>query len=183
MEIGDYLLPDNIIIERKRNNDLIGSIMSGRLFEQLNAMPKDHTCVLAIISDNLWKDFYFCRSRNIHSSYIGLLSTLTKSYSNVRTIFLESDEQLCDYIVSLHSKLTKEGESSRPSPTFRFPKSIKERKENALTAAEQVGVKTAKRILKEHNTIANICNLSAEEIQQVTGVKKKQAENIYALLH
>jgi len=146
-------------------------------------MPKENKCILAIVASNLWKDFYFCKSRNIHSAYLGTLSSIVKSYDNVKIIMLESDEQFCDFLVSLHNKLTSEGKSTRPAPVFRTAKSTKERRENALTAIQGIGVQMARKLLSKYGTINAIANATEEDLMSIDKLGKATAKNILETLN
>jgi len=183
IEVGDYLLPDGYAIERKKGNDLMASVGNNRLFEQLNALYEFDHPVLCIVSDNIWKDFYFSKNRFIHKQFIGTLTTLTCKYPKLKTIFIEDDDMFVGYIQSLHNKLLDDGHSERPTPIHRKSKSMKVRSEDTLTCAEGVGIKTAKRILKHFGSIDNLCDAKLEDIQLVKKVPKNAAENVYNLIH
>ena len=57
MELGDYLLSNNIVIERKcvQTGDLIGSLKNGRLNKQLKLLLNTFKTVILLIeySDNI----------------------------------------------------------------------------------------------------------------------------------
>ena len=183
IECGDYLLPNGFAIERKTGKDLIHSIQDGRLFQQLNNLCQYEHPVLAVITDNIWKDMFYSRNRHIPSVYIGTLSTITSKYPTVTMIFLDSDGEFIKYLVSLHKKLTEEGKSERPSPVMRRARSFRIVMENGLCAVKGISVKSAQRILHHFDSIENLCNASKNDIEDVKGIGKKQAEAVYDFLH
>ena len=79
LEVGDYLLDNGYAIERK-DKDLIQSILSNRLYDQLNNLCSYDHPILCITIQNIWKLFYYSHSRFIDKSYIGTLTTLTCKY-------------------------------------------------------------------------------------------------------
>lgn len=180
--VGDVLLDNSFAIEIKRK-DLIQSIISNRLYEQLNALCDYEHPILCIVMDNIWKDFYYSNSRWIHSSYIGTLGTLTTSYPKLKTIFLNDEKQLVDYIVSLDKKIHKEGASERPKPIMRKAKLDSEIRENILCMIPGLAVGKSKKILECFGSIKNVANASAEEIQMVEGIGKKLSEVIRKYLN
>lgn len=182
IESGDYLLDDGFAIERK-DKDLVQSIISNRLYEQLNGLCEYPHPILCIVMDNLWKVFYFSQSRWIHSAYNGMLTTLSISYPNLKVMQFSDEKEFMDYIVSLDKKIHKEGVSSRPVPLVRKPKSINERKENMLSMIEGLGISKAKEFINEFGTIENLCNADLEQLKKIKGVGKKLAGNVFNTLH
>ncbi|KAJ2646512.1 DNA repair protein RAD16 [Coemansia sp. RSA 1250] len=49
LEVGDYVLHDGLVVERKSLSDLIGSLRSGRLFNQAAAMTRFYACAALLI--------------------------------------------------------------------------------------------------------------------------------------
>ncbi len=182
IEVGDYLLDNGYAIERK-DKDLVQSIMSNRLYEQLNNLCQYEHPVLCITLDNLWKTFYFSRGRYIHRSYLGTLITLTTRYPKLKVMFLQDEEEFISYIASLDKKIHEEGKSTRPAPQMRKAKSIKMRKENSLTAIEGVSVGKAKKLLNHFGSIRNIAIANLTDLEEVDGIGKKLAEKIMEVLN
>ena len=182
LDIGDYLLPDSTIIERKTGPDFLHSIIDGRLWSQAGSLSQYKHPIIVIISKDLWKDMYFSKGRYIHKSYYGAVSTLLSSY-NISVINFISEEDFVDFLDSLHKKILKEKPSSRPSPLVRKAKTIEERKENCLSMIEGISVNKAKLLLKEFKNIKTISEKSIKELESVKGIGKKLAENIYNTLN
>lgn len=182
LSVGDYLLDNGYAIERK-DKDLVQSILSNRLYDQLNNLCQYEHPILCITLQDLWKTFYYSRSRYIHRSYIGTLTTLTAKYPNLKLIYLQDEQEFVDYIVSLHKKLTENKKSERPAPIMRRSKKIQIRMENALTTAEGISVGYAKKFLKHYNSLEELVDASIEDMMKIDGVGKSKAESVYKLLH
>ena len=182
IEVGDYLLDNGYAIERK-DKDLISSIQSNRLYEQLNNLSQYDHPILCITLQDLWKTFYFSRSRYIHRSYLGTLTTLTTKYPKLKIMFLQDEEEFISYVVNLDKKIHEDGKSERPAPQLRKAKSIKMRKENALTAIEGVSISKAKKLLECFGSVRNIANANPKELEMVDGIGKKLAEKIRETLN
>jgi len=182
LEVGDYLLDNGYAIERK-DKDLISSIQSNRLYEQLNNLCQYDHPILCITLNDLWKTFYFSRSRYIHRSYLGTLTTLTVKYPKLKVMFLQDEEEFISYVANLDKKIHENGKSERPAPHLRKAKSIKMRKENSLTAIEGVSIGKAKKLLECFGSIRNIANAKPPELEMVDGIGKKLAEKIRETLN
>jgi len=183
-ECGDYLLPSGFAVERKKGRDFLGSLLSKRLYEQLINLCQYEHPILAVISDNIWKDFYFSQSRYIHNVYLGTLSTITAKFPNVRIIQFEDDDQFINFLVSLETKLNEDGGSKdRPKPFARRPTSMQDRKENCLAQIEGVGIKMAQKLLQEYGSINKVAQATEEALQEVDKLGKKTAKNIVETLN
>jgi ERCC4-type nuclease len=183
-ECGDYLLPCGYGIERKKGRDFLGSLLSKRLYEQLINLCQYEHPILAVISDNIWKDFYYSQSRYIHNVYLGTLSTVTAKFPQVRILQFEDDDQFIAFLVSLEKKLLEEGgDKERPKPFARRATSLEDRKENCLAQIEGVGIKMAQKLLKEYGSINKIAQATEEALQEMDKLGKKTAKNIVETLN
>lgn len=183
-ECGDYLLPNGFAVERKKGRDFLGSLLSKRLYEQLINLCQYEVPILAVISDNIWKDFYFSQSRYIHNVYLGTFTTITAKFPKIRVVQFEDDEQFVNFLISLEKKLTEDGgEKSRPKPMMRKPESVQDIKENCLAQIPGVGIKSAQNLLRTYGSINQIANLTEETLQEIDKIGKKTAKNIVETLN
>lgn len=67
LEIGDYLLTPDICVERKSIPDLIGSLSSGRLFTQLDAMCRAYSKPVLLIEFDRDRPFHLMVLASLHS--------------------------------------------------------------------------------------------------------------------
>ena len=155
LEVGDYLLDNGYAIERK-DKDLVQSILTNRLFEQINNLCSYDHPILCITLQNLWKTFYFSKSRYIYNSYLGVLTTLVSRYPKLKLVFLQDESEFIDFLVKLNKKIHEEKSTVRPAPMMRKALTIDERRENALTAIEGVSITKAKKLLECYGSIKNI---------------------------
>jgi len=182
IECGDYLLSDGYAIERKTIQDFIASISDRRLFTQLNSLIQYPNPILAIVGNNKWEQFYYSRNRYIHSVYLGTMTTILLSYPKVKIIQFDTEDEFVSFLTSLEKKLNEDGKhSERPKVMTRKPESLEDRKENSLSCAKSIGIKTAKVCLGRYKTIDDICKISLKELEGILG--KKAAENLYELLY
>lgn len=161
----------------------MASVIDRRLFEQANNLCEAEHPVIAVVTENIWKDFYFSRSRWVHKQYLGTIATLTAKYPKLQIIHLDSDDMFIDFLALLHKKLTEDGNKERPSPVMRRAKSLEMRKENMLCAVDGVSVATAKKLLKKYKTIENLCTAEVKDLILIEKIGQKQAEKIYKILH
>ena len=182
LDIGDYLLPNDVVIERKSGSDFILSIKDNRLWNQLSNLSQYENPIVIIESENIWKDMYFSNSQYIHKSYFGAISTIAVSFG-IPVITVETREDTIRLIKSIYKRVTSEGKSERPVKKLRKAKTIDEVKEDMLAQIPGLSIKKSKKLLECFGTIQNIANAKKEEFELVEGVGKKLAKIIYDAFH
>ena len=183
-EVGDYLLNNGFAVERKKGRDLMGSLQSKRLYEQLNNLCQYEHPILAIVTDNLWRDFYFSHSRFIHDTYMGTISTIIAKYPKMRIVQFETDADFCRFLISLEKKINADGgPKERPKPMNRKATKPCEIKENCLCAIPGVGVPMSKKLLKKFGSVRGVSQASEEDLLSIEKLGKKTAKSILETLN
>ncbi len=152
LEVGDYIVSDKIVIERKRVNDFISSIVDGRLFEQAKKLASSCPRPVLILEGNLWTASKY---RNVHiHAILGALLTVTVKF-NILVLLSRDSESTAFYIYEL-AKIEQEKEKRGIKTTFaRKSKSVKEIQIALLSSLPGIGPKRAEKILKEFRTPLN----------------------------
>ena len=149
LEVGDYILPDGIAIERKRGDDFLHSIIDGRLWVQANNLTQYDVPIFCVVSNNMWKDMYFNKSRHIHKAYYGALATLISKFS-IPTVNFSSDEDFVDFICYLYSKILSDKKSTRPVMRLAgFPVSAKIDKKCNVNYCKNTNEKNIKKTIEQ----------------------------------
>lgn len=182
IESGDTLLDEGYAIEIKRK-DLLQSITSNRLYDQLNLLMEYSNPILCIVMDDIWKCMYFSNSRWIHKAYRGTLTTLATSYPRLKVFHFQDEDELVEFIVGLDKKIHKEGTSSRPVAIHRKTKKIQIRMEDAVAMTEGISIKKSQILLKHFNSIYDLASASLKDIEEVPGFAEKSAKRVWNLLH
>ena len=90
LEVGDYILTPEICVERKSISDLIGSLNSGRLYNQATAMSRFYTSPMLLIEFDTNKPFSlqgkYYMSRDVQSSDLSKV-TFKKTVSRSLSLF------------------------------------------------------------------------------------------------
>lgn len=179
IEVADYLLSDGYAIERK-DDDIITSIKSRRIFEQLNNLCNYDRPILALNVDNLWRLFYYANSNYIHKQWVGFINTVIIKYPKLKLMPYSGEQQFIDLLVSLENKIHDTGEKkSRPKPIMRKPRSLSDSQENILCAIKGISVPTSKKLLKHYGSVSKVINATQEQHLQIDKVGKALASRIY----
>jgi len=182
IEVADYLLDNGYAVERK-DDDLLNSIISHRIWEQLNNLCNYEHPILAYNVENLWKMFYFSQSRYVHKQYLGVMTTLCTKYPNLKVVPYHGEDQFIEFILSLEKKIHDTGDKTRPAPMMRKARSIEQRKENCLSGIEGISIGKAQKLLDCFGSIKNISNASEDELKMVEKIGPKLAKNVWETLN
>jgi len=167
LKIGDYLIGD-IIIERKTISDLISSMISKRIIEQLKQM-KQYPQQLLILEGDL-EDIDFNPN-----AIRGFILSVVTNYQ-IPIIFTKNSEETTKYLIILAKQQLKP--RTEISLHSRIPKTLKEQKQYILEAFPNIGPVTAKKLLKEFKTISNTINAQEEDLEKILRKKAKDFKKI-----
>ncbi|MDE1845970.1 MAG: hypothetical protein KGH53_01670 [Candidatus Micrarchaeota archaeon] len=174
LPVGDYILSDRICVERKTSSDLEGSVMSGRLFEQLDRLRSSFEKPMLVIEGNGFR---------LGSSVI--LGTALKIYIEygIPILWSESAMETAD-ILSAISKREQEHKSHEPRMQG-LKKAYTEDQWQLLilSSIPGVGTKLAKNLLEHFKSIKNIVMADTEELTKIEKIGKKKAQRIYEILN
>ena len=173
---GDYVVGPGTVVERKTVGDLHLSIMSGRLWQQMRKIRAAGNSPFLLIEG---VSVFAGPVRN--SGIRGVcLAVSDLGIAIIRT------QDATDTAEWLYRLAVRRREGPPPARLVNLHRSRSPRispGEAALTAAPDVSVITARRILAEFGSLRDVCEASVDELQAVPGVGIKRATSIAALIH
>jgi len=178
LEVGDYIISPNSAIERKRKQDFLKSLYSGRLFDQAHRLSQAYEHSILIVEGKL---SYFTERITKPQVFWGTLTTLTFQYG-LNVFFTTETQQTADLI----NALIKHRSFGRPKGPFvqKKPKAINLEKSQLTLVSNLpgVGLKLADRVLKQFGTVRKVFCASVAEFSLVKGVGRKKSEKIAKVL-
>ncbi|MGC9209845.1 MAG: ERCC4 domain-containing protein [Acidilobus sp.] len=176
---GDYVIPEDIIVERKSASDFISSLFDGRLFDQASRLTESHEEVYYIIEGDLFRELKLWPTRR--RQVLGALATLVMVYG-VRLLWSPSREETAEILAAMASKSEESGRG--PVVINKKPKlrSIREWQLYILQSFPGIGLKTAERILQKFGSLEGFFNASVAELATVEGLGETKAARIKELI-
>jgi len=183
LPVGDYLLEDKIIIERKTLSDFLVSIKNGRIFQQAYRIAQSGKNGLIILEGNKsMVDSSSMSRKAVQGALIHL--ELFIGIPVIRSLNIQ--ETLVLMVDILHQcqqqQLPRIKRIISGNPGIRINKKQRQ-KLFLIQNLPGIGTKKGLALLKSFSTIENIMNSSQEDLTKVKGIGKKLAERIYAILH
>lgn len=176
LSIGDYILPGEIIIERKTVKDFISSILDRRLFKQARNLLRYKTPMFVVEGE---EDIFSIT--NVHPNAIrGAIISLLLDYKipivNTRN---ESETAFVIYTILQRIKKNKKEIILRD---LQKPKDNDQVKEYVVSALPGVGLVLARRILDRFKTLEKVFSLTEKDLLEVEGIGKEKAKKIISLM-
>ncbi len=173
LPIGDIVYGE-LCIERKTTEDLVSSIVDGRLFAQVENMVENYkNPVILIESDlsNISKYLQFSNRRMKMSHIYGVIARLVISY-RIPVIFCNTRQRFVKFVKKLIEK------SDKPLNRKKVvKKKVDDPALNMIMSVKGIGLKKGERILKHYGSI---CKINLESVPE--GVNEKDIKKILEVI-
>jgi len=186
LKVGDYIVFDNVVIERKTVSDLLTSFYDGRLFIQCSELVKHFSTPLLIVEGNI-EDLKF-ESRGSLRSYNQKFQLV---YDSLITIILDfkiplvhtpNIEHTTNFLIAIANKLSRKYSYGPLLRKIRKQTSEQIQQLSVLSSLPGVGGMFAVKMLKEFNTPKRALNASAAELAKISGFGTVRAQRIRKIL-
>lgn len=177
LSLGDYVVSDQIVVERKSSRDFAHSLFDGRLFDQARRLTEHYPIVVYVVEGDPLRVY---RYRSRVKQLTAAISSLIIDF-NAKVIYSEGPWHTAMIIESLAKRTVQ---SKRSIVLHKKPK-LSSTRDWQLFIVESfpgIGPKTAERILEEFGTIERFINASIVELSRVPGLGEKKAETIKRIL-
>jgi Fanconi anemia group M protein len=175
LEVGDFIVSDDIIVERKTSSDFVKSVIDGRLFNQLVAMRNSCKKPLLIIEGEKRRAAGLGSSA-LYGAFASILSDFQITIFNTANI-----EETIQFIFHLARREQMERNKRITIRHGKKPISIVEKQKYIISGLPNINSVLADKLLRELRTLANIFNADESQLLNIDGIGKKIAQNIWEL--
>jgi DNA excision repair protein ERCC-4 len=174
--VGDYVVSDRVVVERKTVPDLAESLFDGRLFDQVRRMREYYEIPVVIVEGEIGE---LGRITGRATQVLQALAALSIDYG-VRVLWSRG---VGDTAALLYTLSCREREAGRPVVLNRKPRLDKLWMQQlyVVQSLPGVGPRLAERLLEKMGSIAAICRASIVELERVLGAER--ARRVYRILH
>ncbi len=175
LEIGDYFIPPETIVERKTTSDLAISIVDGRLFSQAYRLSeRTENPIIIIEGEDL-------DGLNVSINAIkGALISLAQTF-RIPVLRTKDQRDSAWYMNQLHEQRERIGQNKGVKKGY-YPKRAENQRRYILKALPGVGPKIAKTLLEEFGSVKSLANAELDDLKKVPGLGKVKAEKVYQIL-
>ncbi|MBN2167382.1 MAG: hypothetical protein JW717_13995 [Marinilabiliaceae bacterium] len=175
MKAGDYLINDEIIIERKTRDDFALSIIQGRLFNQCAKLKKSNKHVILLIEGNP----YNTRHDIDRQAIKGALLSIAVCWQ-IPIIYSIDTADSAQMLYLMGKQLLKN--HSGYFRNSKSPKNIKKKAVYFLQGLPSVGIVLAKLLLEKFGSVENVLLANENQLLEIEGIGKKKAEKIRSFI-
>jgi len=191
IEIGDYVY-DDVCFEAKSTIDFLGSVMSKRLWTQLDNMDRHYQtnvviihgsldeAILNIIENSKSKLPIVSRKLMLNNKFLGAIARIILD-TDIKPVWVSSVEDAAAIITGVSKIKPITRETIRPQVFKRL--STDDLRLDLLTGIKGVSIKKAKDLIKEFGSIMEIGECSEYQIQAIEGIGNTLAKRIISTLN
>lgn len=178
LEIADFIVSDDVAVERKSVADFVDSIIDKRLFKQARSLKNNFEKPIFIIEGE--ESIY--SMRNVHPNAIrGALSALAISFS-IPILHTKNESDTAKLLKTMAKREQEEREKAVSIRGKKKPLKGPKLQKYIVEGFPNIGPKLAEGLLKKFKTIKKIVNAKEEELRKVEKVGKKTAKRIKELV-
>ncbi len=172
LDVADYVVSEEVGIERKSANDFIQSIIDGRLFDQVERLKRAYEKPVIIIEGELYG------IRNVHPNAIrGAIAAVTLDWG-VPILFSSGTEETAQFIYLMAKREQEERKKEVRLRSEKKALTLAERQRLIVEGLPNVSATLAKRLLKHFGNVERVFTATEEELQEVEGIGPKKAREI-----
>ncbi|NUB90045.1 DEAD/DEAH box helicase [Haloterrigena sp. SYSU A121-1] len=175
LDVGDYVLSDRVVVERKSVADFVDSLVGGdrSVFEQVGAMARHYSRPIVVVEgDGLYEQ------RDVHPNAVrGALSSLAVDFgaSVLRT---EGEGETTELLAVIAGREQETADREVSVHGEKQSKTLAEQQEYVVSSIAEIGPVTARSLLEEFGTVEAVMIATEEELQEADGVGAVTAERI-----
>ena len=187
LKVGDYIVFNNVAIERKTIPDLLSSFYDGRLFIQCSQLVKHFSSPLLIVEGSIMEDLKLESEKDFHSYdqkilliYDSLISVVLDF--KIPLVHTPNIEHTTSFLIAIANKLSRKYSYGPLLRKIRKQTSEQIQQLSVLSSLPGVGGMFAVKMLKEFTTPKRALNASAAEMAKIPGFGTVRAQRIRKIL-
>lgn len=170
LKVGDFVVSERIVVERKDHSDFVSSIIDGRIFDQSDNMKENFSKSIVIIEGHSNRDI-------TENALKATMASLMVNYD----MSLVHSRNAADTAKIIFWVAKKEQEESMQHMAFKVgkkPKDVKRLQEEIVASLPGISGVLSKRLLEHLGSIEKIFSASEEKLAEVKGISEKLAKRI-----
>ncbi len=180
LEVGDFVLSDDVVVERKTVEDFLSSVVDGRLFGQFTMMSSNYSAPLLILEGDPQELFTI---RNIHENAIrGIMASIALNYK-IPILYSAGEDETAKYLYTIAKREQLGTEKEIRLRVGRKGLTLKEQQQFLVEGFPMVGPSLAKALLRKFGTVRGVVTASINELQEVEKMGPIKARKIHEVLN
>ena len=191
VEIGDYIY-DDVCFEAKSTTDFLGSVMTKRLWTQLDNMDRHYQTNVVIIYGEMDEAIHNVISNSpskmpigtrtimLNNKFLGAIGRIVLD-TDIKPFWVQTEEEAALIITAVSKMKPITRETIAPQVFKRL--TTDDLRLDLLSSIKGVSIKKAKELIKQYGSIMEIGECSEYEIQAIEGIGETLAKRIISTLN
>ena len=186
LSLGDYIINDTIIVERKSALDFVNSLITKHLKSQVYRLTKAYSNPVLAIIGNIYIE---AQERISRQALIAQLASLTSRHNiegaqgRISLITFETDYDFALYLNYLDKKTTDSKPFTNPELEDLDKSDIEAVKNAMLSLVPNLGDVLNKNLLRKFGSVRNIANATVKDLTEVDGLGLKKAKVVFKVFN
>ena len=171
LSVGDIIISEDVVIERKKMGDFAKSLIDGRLFKQLISMKNNYVKPVLIIEGNA------LLGSISKASYYGVLASIIGDFE-ISIITTKDERETSEFIYYI---ARREQLDQKKDVKIRFgkkPSNINEIQKYVVAGIPGINTAMADKLLKKFRNLQNLFNADIKTLTSIDGVGNKTSSKI-----
>ena len=174
---GDFILSDQVVVERKEVDDFASSIIDGRLFQQAARLKESYEKPVIIVEgENLTGS-----GRVRPEAMMGAYASILIDYG-IPIVWTQRPSETAQLMFAIARREQIQEKRAPRIMTSPKPSSIEEQQEFVVSSLPNIDNTRAKKLLNAFQTVERVFLASKEELMSVSGIGEKISEEIRRVL-
>jgi Fanconi anemia group M protein len=176
--VGDLIVSERVVVERKTPEDFVESIIDGRLMDQARTLKKNYEAPIVVVEG----DPFATRLDVSDAAISGAIAALGSSFK-VPVLTVEDTRRAADIVAAIARREHDEGSGPPKLRHETGGRSLPEKQQFVLEGLPNVSSTLARRLLEHFGSPAEALSASEEELERVRGIGPTTATAIHEVLH
>jgi len=175
LTVGDYVLSDRVVVERKTVADFLDTLTGGdrSMFEQVGDATRNYARPVVVIEGG---DLY--GERNVHKKSInGALASLAVDFG-ASVMYTGDEGETADLLETIATREQDDGDREVSVHGEKQSKTVAEQQEYVVAAVAEVGPVTARSLLEHFESVEAVMSADRDDLLAVDGIGDVTAERI-----
>lgn len=178
LDVGDYVVSSRIGVERKTVDDFLQSLIAGKLFDQLQRLRGAYARPLLVLEG---KGLFTKRNMN-HNAIFGSLIAISVDFG-IPIISTENPAETADLLFIMAKREQRDEDRSVALRGDKPSLNLSQQQRFIIEGLPHISSVMAQRLLKHFGSINALVSATPEELQEVDGVGKRIAHEIFKVFH
>ena len=177
LQVGDYIVSPETVVERKSIQDFMSSIFDGRLFDQCNRLKENFQFPIILLEGNVDEIEDIMENPFV---FYGAMSTIVIDFK-IPIIPTPNASDTAKLLVAMCSR--KKSTNGHYLKKIKKSTDIEKQQLSVLSSLPGVGEKTAIRMLEKFGTPLQVFGASVTDLSKISGLGNERAKKIKKMLN